>query len=314
MNTGTLNAVSLNESPLSALQRVVSAFTAAANVLTSPRVYARALLGLAWNVAASVTAKGTRLARDVFSAQAQAVVTTSLRNYTTIPIAVTGQASVGVNGTSVPRKLVNGAAVVQAGLSILAIGRVYTRDQPQISAQASITATDSSLLSQRSPASIVTAVMVSAQASSYALVRGVLNVLAQAQVTAILEVYRHLPYIGDAIADRTAILPEEDRVIYVEQYMTALAYFRQQPDETLDYDLDYSLFLSSGDTVQSATVVSLPTMPTPPSTAISPDGTRVKVWMYAGGVNDTTYKLTVLATTAQGRTKEIDLKIKIKAE
>ena len=51
----------------------------------------------------------------------------------------------------------------------------------------------------------------------------------------------------------------------------------KQPSEVLDYDLDYSEWLTSGDNVQSAQVAVTPTGLTVESTFINDP--RVKIWL-----------------------------------
>lgn len=94
--------------------------------------------------------------------------------------------------------------------------------------------------------------------------------------------------------------------------MSLLGTFTQQPNEVMDYDLDFSNWLPIGDTVSSVTLSVSPSMTMPPSYAINASGTVVKVWVYAGGVNGTTYKITARATTAEFRVKEAEIKVKVK--
>lgn len=94
--------------------------------------------------------------------------------------------------------------------------------------------------------------------------------------------------------------------------MALLGTYTQQPNEVLDYDLDFSEWMPSTDTVASATIAVTPTMTTPPSYAINAARTKVKVWVYAGGVDGTTYKITVRATTTEFRVKEAEIKVRIK--
>lgn len=85
--------------------------------------------------------------------------------------------------------------------------------------------------------------------------------------------------------------------------------FIKQPVEVLDYDVDYTDWLTAGDNVQSATVEVAPTGLTIDSIFINDP--RVKVWV-SGGLSGTTYKLTVTTTTADGRLKQDEFKIKVK--
>jgi hypothetical protein len=86
--------------------------------------------------------------------------------------------------------------------------------------------------------------------------------------------------------------------------------FQKQPADQLDYDLEFSDWLTSGDTINGATAVSdVPTELIIQSVSVS--GQIVKVWI-SGGVTGSTYKVTATVTTAQGRIKELDFKIRVK--
>jgi hypothetical protein len=84
----------------------------------------------------------------------------------------------------------------------------------------------------------------------------------------------------------------------------------QQPAERLDYDIDYAEqdFLTAGETISSATAA---VTPAGLSVALVNVSTRVKLWV-EGGSAGTTYKVTVTATTSDGRIKQDELKVRIK--
>jgi hypothetical protein len=83
----------------------------------------------------------------------------------------------------------------------------------------------------------------------------------------------------------------------------------KRPDDRLDYDIDFSRWLTVGDAIASHL------------TAISAGGvtidasdhtdTAVKVWL-VGGVDGETVHVTVEVTTVQGRTKEICFRVRIR--
>lgn len=85
--------------------------------------------------------------------------------------------------------------------------------------------------------------------------------------------------------------------------------FIKQPAEVLDYDIDYSGSLDAGDSIVAKTVIA--------DTGISVDtslivgGNTVKIWI-SGGTNGATYKVTSRVTTAAGRVREDEIKIKVK--
>lgn len=95
-----------------------------------------------------------------------------------------------------------------------------------------------------------------------------------------------------------------------------LGTFTKQPAEIIDYDVDYTDWLDgTADSVLSATVTIVSSLPADatPLTDLSTyiNTQRVKMWM-SGGTNGATYKITVKATTTNGRIKEDEFKIKCK--
>lgn len=86
--------------------------------------------------------------------------------------------------------------------------------------------------------------------------------------------------------------------------------YLKQPAETLDYDLDYTEWLTPGDTVVSAEVVVAPASDLAVD-AVFLNTTIVKLWL-SGGVSGTTYKLTITTTTDEGRIKQDEFKLKVK--
>ena len=85
--------------------------------------------------------------------------------------------------------------------------------------------------------------------------------------------------------------------------------FSKQPVEVKDFDIDYSEWLTTGDNVESAPVVVATTGLTVNSVFVN--NPRIKIWV-AGGTDGTQYKLTVTMTTADGRVKQDEFKIKVK--
>lgn len=86
--------------------------------------------------------------------------------------------------------------------------------------------------------------------------------------------------------------------------------FEKQSTETQDYDIDFGEYLAGmgNDTIVSHVV--------DPVTGITVEsdlvvGTVVKVFV-SGGVDKTHYKITVRITTAGGRIREGDIKVKVK--
>ncbi len=94
-----------------------------------------------------------------------------------------------------------------------------------------------------------------------------------------------------------------------------LGTFNKQPSEVYDYDFDYAEWLTVGDNLESCVVTVFP------DDSAEPDGLKIetvividpilKIWL-KGGKNSTTYKITLTSTTADGRIKEDEIKIKVK--
>lgn len=90
--------------------------------------------------------------------------------------------------------------------------------------------------------------------------------------------------------------------------------YTQQPADVLDYDIDYAdpddPFLSSGDSISGVTAVPDIVGLTVVGTVID-SGTKVKAFV-SGGANGISYKVTVTVTTLLGRTKQDEIRIRIK--
>jgi hypothetical protein len=88
-----------------------------------------------------------------------------------------------------------------------------------------------------------------------------------------------------------------------------LGNFPKQPVEVKDYDITYAEWLTAGDNVQSVDVVVSPLGLTVESVFINDP--VAKIWL-SGGTDGTTYKLTVTMTSADGRVKQDEFKIRVK--
>lgn len=95
-----------------------------------------------------------------------------------------------------------------------------------------------------------------------------------------------------------------------------LATITQQPNDRIDYDVDFSEWFPVGDIVNDAMVTVSPVGLSVNSSVTHP---RVKVWV-TGGTTGSTYKITVLGKASvtltepgnANRYKEVELKVKIK--
>lgn len=86
--------------------------------------------------------------------------------------------------------------------------------------------------------------------------------------------------------------------------------FSKQPADQLDYDLDFSDWLAGSDTITG--VVATSSAPDD-LVVISASVTNqtAKVWL-GGGTNGQTYKVTATITTAEGRIKELEFKVRVR--
>lgn len=89
-----------------------------------------------------------------------------------------------------------------------------------------------------------------------------------------------------------------------------LATYTKQPDEVLDYDIDYTDWLD-GDTLLGAEAA---VSPSGELTVLDPMpivGDRVKIWA-SSGVSGGSYKVEVTITTNGGRVKQDEVRIRVK--
>lgn len=92
--------------------------------------------------------------------------------------------------------------------------------------------------------------------------------------------------------------------------MAIIGNINQQPSDNLDYDIDCTDLIGSGDTVASVTVAST-SADLSVLAVVAATADAVKVWI-TGGISGVTYKVTVTVTTTLGRVKQDELKVKIK--
>ena len=84
--------------------------------------------------------------------------------------------------------------------------------------------------------------------------------------------------------------------------------FDKQPGDVLDYGVDLTKWLVTGDTVVDA-VASV--TPSSLSVEVTDEDTVIpKVWV-SGGINNVVYQITLKVTTAVGRIKEFEFKIRV---
>jgi hypothetical protein len=86
--------------------------------------------------------------------------------------------------------------------------------------------------------------------------------------------------------------------------------FTKQSADQLDYDLDFSDWLTADDTITGVVATSdKPDELKVLSASIS--GPVAKLWI-GGGLDGSTYKVTATIATQQGRIKELDFKIRVR--
>lgn len=87
----------------------------------------------------------------------------------------------------------------------------------------------------------------------------------------------------------------------------------KQPADQRDYDIDFARWIPDGDTITTATAIVTPIVPATDivieSVAIT--SPVVKVWI-SGGLDGSTYKITVTASTTGGRIKETEFKLRVR--
>lgn len=89
----------------------------------------------------------------------------------------------------------------------------------------------------------------------------------------------------------------------------SLATLTKDPDDVLDYDVDFVQWLPVGDRLVSAVSTISASTATVNDTIVA-DG-MVKVWI-AGGAAGENAVVKVLATTEQGRTKDVSFRLQIR--
>lgn len=85
---------------------------------------------------------------------------------------------------------------------------------------------------------------------------------------------------------------------------------QKQPADLLDYDIDFTRWLTEDDTITTAVVTVSPADELT-AQSVFVDSPIVKVWL-TGGVDGSTYTVTVTASTAGGRIKETEFRIRVR--
>jgi hypothetical protein len=91
--------------------------------------------------------------------------------------------------------------------------------------------------------------------------------------------------------------------------MAVLNTYTKQPNDVLDYDIEYADFLSEGDSLASAIATVSPSGLIVHTPLVV--GTTIKLWV-EGGTSGVKYKITVKTVTTLSRTKEDELIFRVK--
>jgi hypothetical protein len=91
--------------------------------------------------------------------------------------------------------------------------------------------------------------------------------------------------------------------------------FTKQPADVLDYDLDFSDWLTGTDVLTGVVATaSGPEESNPEDLQIqsaSIVGQTAKIWI-SGGISGSTYKVTATISTSEGRVKQLEFKIRVR--
>lgn len=90
-----------------------------------------------------------------------------------------------------------------------------------------------------------------------------------------------------------------------------LGIVQKRPGDQLDYDIDFSRWMTGGDTITSVQAASSAADELPISTIQHTDQ-AVKIWLPIGGVLGKSYDITVTVATAGGRIKETGFEVRIR--
>ena len=192
MNTAALNTFAVNSDVLDSFQRSAVVATVVAQVYADPRVY-RKPGALALPVQASVTANSRALMRSAASVVASATLTDTIRSYTTSPVAFTAAVNVVATGASYTRGYVRVQQDFTAQAAVSANPRVHARSVTVVPAEASIYAVG----------------------RSYTKVRSATVIQAAVDVWSSVGVYQRIPFVDNAVDERSIVVPYEGRTAVV---------------------------------------------------------------------------------------------------
>ena len=85
--------------------------------------------------------------------------------------------------------------------------------------------------------------------------------------------------------------------------------YTKQPTERLDYDIDFTNWLPTGDAIVTTVTSSTPAGLT---IYVTDAATIIPIVWVAAGVDKKSYIVSVTVDTSQGRTKEVNFKVKVK--
>lgn len=338
MNEGSINGVDINATSVSAFQasivvgsvaaigvvRLIGFIRSADQILASAS--ASGALGRMWarNVAthqatASIVHAPMVFARSVVAGAAEAVGAVSLhvqhaavavialieRSIRRSPVVAQALADGTINILRMARSPLQASADASGAVVARSWVRHYIGEQFQALGVAVGVA--SGHVSARQPA-VVSGTAIGT-AAGFVLARSIVTGVAQAAGTVEADSYFSGPFDEPALPENTFVIPFDNNVFMVTE-MPILGTKQQQPADRRDYDIDFSEWWPPDDYVVAATIA---VAPVGPAVSRAFQGTVVKVW-FNGGVSGTTYKVTIVATSNDGRIKEVELKMKVKEE
>lgn len=252
--------------------------------VTLPPVYLRAKV----RARAAATVKAHVLARNAVLAKGIAQFTPTTRRGVRGPTKGKGVAKVQADGTVYVRRWLRSPVDGEAQAFIVTTSHIEARLASLVKARALV------------------------KPRSKVLRRSPVNGFGVVHIEIDPEIHKRLPFDEPAPDSRTFRVPEAMTIFYVTDQGNSM--FRvsppMQPADTQDYDIEFDGWFPPGDEIVSVSLKVEPAMPMPPSYAFVAQ--RVKVWVYAGGANGQKYKISVKATTNDGRQKEVELIVPIK--
>lgn len=192
MNTAPLNTFDVNADLLDFNQRSAVVASVVAQVYAEPRVH-RMTGGVAFQPLAQVSVDARLRVRGAANVEVSASILDAIKSYTTSPVTISPGADVVASGTSYERG--------------------FVRDPSVWSVQANVGANPRLLA--RSPLVLAVDASIAAEPHSYSLVYAPVVVPASVDVWVSVGVYQRIPFVDNAVDERSIIVPYEGRTAVV---------------------------------------------------------------------------------------------------